>query len=158
MNRRLSMLALASCLLAISGLAGCNSQTAVAEGQIWSYDNRAGEGASTLQILHIERETPIGEIYFVSVRALDAHRLGRWIHTTEIWPLVLTKDALSRSLRSYQWSEKVNRPYLKHLDSWWKDAREGHALDRTFNVPLKDALDQLQKGSPDAEKRRPLEA
>jgi len=134
-------------------LSGCNRAPELAPGQIWSYDSRPGEGASTIQILHIERDTPIGEVVFVSVRALDVKRLGRRIQTTEVWPLVFTREALNRSLRSYQWTEKVNRAYLKQLDTWWLAAREGRASDRTFSVSVKDALVEIELDRPGVDKR-----
>jgi hypothetical protein len=140
-------------LIAALGLPGCNQQRELAPGQIWSYDNRPGEGASTLQILHIERGTPVGDVYFVSVRALDVKRLGRKIRHTEVWPLVFTRDALTGSLGSYQWSQKVDRSYLRQLDYWLREARDGRAADRTFSVPVKDALNQIENDRPDAEKR-----
>src|SRR5215470_7213968 len=134
-------------------LSGCNRAPELAPGQIWSYDSRPGEGASTIQLLHIERDTPIGEVVFVSVRALDVKRLGRRIQTTEVWPLVFTREALNRSLRSCQWTEKVNRAYLKQLDTWWLAAREGRASDRTFSVSVKDALVEIELDRPGVDKR-----
>jgi hypothetical protein len=140
-------------VLALS-LCACQQSPELAPGQIWGYDTRTGEGASTIQILHIERGTPLGDVYFVSVRALDVKRVGRKIRTTEVWPLAFTHEALARSLRSYQWSEKVNRPYLRQLDLWLRAARDGQAAERTFTVPLKDALNQIESDRPEAEKRR----
>jgi len=140
-------------VLALS-LSACQQSPEFAPGQIWGYDNRTGEGASTIQILHIERGTPLGDVYFVSVRALDAKRVGRKLRTTEVWPLVFTREALTRSLRSYQWSEKVDRPYLKQLDLWLLEARKGRAVERTFTVPVKDALNQIESDQPEGEKRR----
>src|SRR3954466_11307222 len=137
----------------ISLLSACQQSRELAPGQIWAYDNRSGEGASTIEILHIEPATPLGEVYFVSVKALDVHRLGRKISTTEVWPLAFTREALTKSLRTYQWSQKVDRSYFKQLDFWWREAREGRAGERTFNVPVKEALDQIQSGQPDAERR-----
>ena len=61
----------------LSFLTACQQSRELAPGQIWAYDNRSGEGASTIEILHIERGTPLGDVYFVSVKALDVHRLGR---------------------------------------------------------------------------------
>jgi hypothetical protein len=132
----------------------CQQTRELAPGQIWGYDTRTGEGASTIQILHIERGTSLGDVYFVSVRALDVRRTGRKLRTTEVWPLAFTREALSRSLGTYQWSEKVNRPYLKQLDVWLREDREGRAADRTFAVTIKEALDQIQSERPEAEKRR----
>jgi hypothetical protein len=140
-------------LVAVLGIVACTQQQQLAPGQIWSYDTRPGEGASTIQILHIERGTPIGDVYFVSVRALDVKRLGRKIRATEVWPLVFTQDALTRSLRSFQWSEKVDRSYLKQLDHWLREARDGRATERTFSLPVKDALKEIELERPDAEKR-----
>ena len=134
-------------------VSACQQSRELAPGQMWAYDNRSGEGASTIEILHIERSTPLGDVYFVSVKALDVHRLGRKISTTEVWPLVFTQEALTKSLRSFQWGQKVDRPYFKHLDFWLREAREGRAAERTFNVPVKEALDQIQSGRPDAERR-----
>jgi hypothetical protein len=133
--------------------AACTKQRPLEPGQIWSYDNRPGEGASTIQILHIERGTPVGDVYFVGVRALDVKRLGRKIRTTEVWPLVFTQEALTRSLGTYQWSQKVDRSYLKQLDFWLREARDGRAADRTFNVTVKEALNEIEADRPDAEKR-----
>ena len=140
-------------LMAVLGIAACTQQRELAPGQIWSYDTRPGEGASTIQILHIERGTPVGDVYFVSVRALDVKRLGRKIRATEVWPLVFTQDALTRSLTRFQWSQKVDRSYLKQLDYWLHEARDGRATERTFSVPVKDALKELELERPDAEKR-----
>jgi hypothetical protein len=142
-----------SLLVALSLAAGCNQQRDLAPGQIWSYDNRPGEGASTIQILHIERNTLLGDVCFVSVRALDVKRLGRKISTTEVWPLVFTHEALARSLRSYQWSQTVDRSYVKQLDMWLREARDGRAAERTFSVPVSEALKQIESDRPDAEKR-----
>ena len=142
-----------SFLFVLGLAAGCNQQRDLAPGQIWSYDNRPGEGASTIQILHIERNTPLGDVYFVSVRALDVRRLRRRIRATEVWPLVFTHDALTRSLRSYQWSQTVDRSYLKQLDIWLREARDGRAGELTFSVPVSEALNQIETDRPDAEKR-----
>lgn len=150
LQRTLRTLAL---LVILPIAAGCNQQRDLAPGQIWSYDNRPGEGASTIQILHIERNTPLGDVYFVSVRALDVKQLGRKLTTTEVWPLVFTHDALARSLRSYQWSQSVDRSYVKQLDLWLREAREGRAAERTFSIPVNEALKQIETGRPDAEKR-----
>jgi hypothetical protein len=139
--------------LGCAAVAGCAKSKELEIGQIWSYDNRAGEQASTIQILHIEKGTPVGDVIFVSVRALDVKRLGRRIRTTEVWPLVFTREALTASLKSYQWSEKVNRPYLKYLDLWWKETREGRVDDRTFRVPIKEALAEIEAERPGADKR-----
>lgn len=133
---------------------GCSQKPELAPGQIWSYDTRSGEGASTIQILHIERGTPIGDVVFVSVRALDAKRVGRKIQFTKISPLVFTREALTGSLRGFQWTEQVNRPYLKQLDLWWRAARDGRAGERTFGVPVKEALGEIEADQPDADKRR----
>jgi hypothetical protein len=122
-------------------------------GQVWSYDNRSGEGASTVLILHVEKNTPLGDVYFVSVRALDVRRLGRKIRTTEIWPLAFTRDALTASLRSRQWNQPIDRPFLKQLDFWLREARDGRAADRTFGVPVKEALDQIHLEKPGSERR-----
>lgn len=89
----------------------------------------------------------------MSVRALDVKRLGRKIRATEVWPLVFTQAALASSLTKYQWSQKVDRPYLKQLDHWQREAREGRAAERTFDVPVKDALKEIELELPDAEKR-----
>jgi len=93
-------------------------------------------------------------VYFVSVRALDVKRLGRKIQATEVWPLVFTHEALTGSLRSYQWSQAVDRSYLKQLDFWLREAREGRAAERTFSVPIKDALHQIEIDRSDTDKRR----
>jgi hypothetical protein len=143
-----------SVVLAFALTGGCEQRRDLAPGQIWSYDSRRGEGASTIQILHIERGTPLGDVYFVGVRALEVQRLRTRIRATEVWPLVFTHEALAGSLRTYQWSQTVDRPYLKQLDLWLREAREGRAADRTFTVPVKDALDHLESDRPDADKRR----
>ena len=140
-------------VVAFALLSACQQSQELAAGQVWSYDTRSGEGASTIEILHIERGTSLGDVYFVSVRALDVRRLGRKIRATEIWPLVFTHEALAKSLRSYQWAQKVDRSYLKHLDYWLREAHAGRAAERTFNVPIKEALEQIEAGRPDAEKR-----
>lgn len=151
-SRKGTMRALAVAAL-LGLLFGCSQQRELSAGQIWSYDNRPGEGASTIQILHVERGTPVGDVYFVSVRALDVKHLGRKIRATEVWPLVFTQDALTRSLGTYQWSQKVDRSYLKQLDFWLREARDGRAADRTFNVSVKEALNQIESDLPDAAKR-----
>lgn len=134
-------------------LSACQQPQEVKPGQVWGYDNRSGEGASTVLILHIEKGTPLGDVYFVSVRALDVRRLGRKIRSTEIWPLAFTREALAKSLRNHQWDQPIDRPYLKQLDSWLRDARQGKAAERTFSVPVKEALDQIQSERPESEKR-----
>ena len=140
-------------VLAILHLGACEQTREIRPGQLWSYDNRPGESASTVLILHIEKGTTLGDVYFVSIRALDVRRLGRKIRTTEIWPLVFTRDALIKSLRNHQWDQPVDKPHLKQLDFWLREARDGRASDRTFGVPIKEALDQIQTERPDAERR-----
>jgi len=132
---------------------GCQQQRELAPGQVWSYDTRSGEGASTIQILHIERGTPLGDVYFVSVRALNVKRSGKGIQTTVVWPLVFTHDALTASLGTFQWSEKVDRPYVDELELWLREAREGRAAEHTFTVPIKNALQEIKLDQPDADKR-----
>jgi hypothetical protein len=56
-------------------------------------------------------------------------------------------------LGTYQWSQNVDRSYLKQLDFWLREARDGRAADRTFSVPVKEALNQIESDRPDAEKR-----
>ncbi|HZW13419.1 MAG TPA: hypothetical protein VFF81_09545 [Noviherbaspirillum sp.] len=141
-------------MLTLVFASGCQQQRELAPGQIWSYDARSGEGASTIQILHIERGTPLGDVYFVSVRALDVHRLGRKMHTTDVWPLVFTHEALTGSLGNFQWSQAVDLPYRKHLDLWLQEARAGRAKERTFSIPVKDALHEIERDLPEADKRR----
>ena len=89
----------------------------------------------------------------MSVRALDVKRLGRKISSTEVWPLVFNHEALAGSLRRYQWSQKVDRSYVKQLDVWLREARDGRAAERTFTVPVSEALRQIESDRPDAEKR-----
>lgn len=149
-RRSLEVLPLA---LVVCLAAGCQQPPDLAPGQVWGYDTRPREGASTVVILHIERGTPVGDVYFVSVRALNARNDGARVRSTEVWPLVFTHDALKRSLTSYQWSEKVSRPYLKHLDLWLREAREGRAAQRTFAIPVKDALEQIDLNRPGVDKR-----
>jgi len=134
-------------------LGACQQPQELKPGQVWSYDNRSGEGASTIQILHIEKGTPLGDVYFVSVQALDVRRLGRKIRTTEVWPLAFTRDALTSSLRNHQWDQKIDRQFFKQLDFWLREARDGRAAERTFSVPVKEALDQFGTEQPGSEKR-----
>jgi hypothetical protein len=138
---------------ALALLGACQQPQELKPGQVWGYDNRAGEGASTILILHIEKATPIGDVYFVSVRALDVRRLGRKIRTTEVWPLAFTRDALARSLRSHQWDQPIDRQFFKYLDLWLREARDGRAAERTFGVPIKEALDQIEAEHPGFDKR-----
>jgi len=139
---------------AMACLAACQPPVReLAAGQVWSYDNRSGEGASTVEILHIEHGTPVGDVYFVAIRALNVRTTGRWLRSREIWPLVFTHDALKASLRNYQWEQKVEHTYLKQLDFWLREARAGRAAERTFNVPVKEALDQIESERPGTEKR-----
>lgn len=149
-ERRRALLAAGLALFAVS----CGKPPDFVAGQVWSYNTRTGEGASTVQVLHIERDTPVGDVIFVSVRALDARRVGRKIQSTEIWPLAFTRDALQKSVTTLQWSETVQRPYLKQLDLWWRDAREGKAAERTFSVPVKEALEEIEAERAGADKRR----
>jgi len=143
----------------LSLVCACQQAPELAPGQIWTYDNRSGEGASTIQILHIERGTPLGDVYFIHVRALQVHRTGRsrgaeTYSATEVWPLAFTREALVGSLRTYQWSQGVDRPYLKQIDLWLRDAREGRAAARTFSIPVKDAINLLELDRPDSRKLR----
>ena len=149
-HQRLRLLLVAFTLLVASG---CQQQRELAPGQVWSYHTRPGEGASTVQILHIERGTPLGDVYFVNVRALNARRTGKQIRWTEVWPVAFTHDALTTSLTTFQWSEKVDRPYREELDLWLREAREGRAARLTFSVPIKEALEEIEREQPDADKQ-----
>lgn len=64
----------------------------------------------------------------------------------------LTAGSDAQSPR-HQWSQKVDRPYSKQLDLWQREARGGYAAERTFAVPVKEALQALKIDRLDAEKR-----
>lgn len=61
---------------------------------------------------------------------------------------------LAACLRRYQWSQAVDRPHLKQLDLWLREAREGRASERAFSIPVKDALQQIESDQPEVDKRR----
>jgi len=142
-------------LLFLAPLAGCGKPPELAPGQIWSYRARPREGASTVQILHIERGTVLGDIVIVSVRGLTSGKGGS-LWATEIWPLVFTRDALDKSLTTYQYSEPVRRSFLDKLDRWNTGARAGRAAaeERTFLVTVAEALNEIEIDKPGAAKRR----
>jgi hypothetical protein len=71
---------------------------------------------------------------------------------------VFTRDALTSSLTSYQYSEPVKRPFLRQLDLWNTAAREGKAAERTFTVPVGEALNDIENERPDAARKRFAEA
>ena len=157
-NERRRVLCMAAGALVVLGpLMSCGKPPELAPGQIWSYKTRPGEGASTVQILHIERGTPLGDVILVSVRGLVSGR-GKNLWATEIWPLVFTRDALEKSLTTYQYGETVRRPFLKQLDLWNSEARKGNAAERTFAVPVGDAAKDIEIERPGAAKRRFMDA
>lgn len=150
---------IASAALLAAPLLGCGKPPVLAPGQVWSYKTRPREGASTVQILHIEPGTPLGDVMVVSVRGLSSGKGGR-LWATEIWPLMFTREALEKSLTTYQYSEPVRRSFLDKLDRWNTAARAGRAAaeERTFLVTVAEALNDIDIERPGAARKRFTEA
>jgi hypothetical protein len=158
-SRRRRFCLAAGAALLVGPLAGCGKPPELAPGQVWSYRTRPREGASTVQVLHIERGTPLGDVIVVSVRGLSSGK-GGTLWATEIWPLVFTREALEKSLTTYQYSEPVRRSFLDKLDRWNAAARAGRAAaeERTFLVTVAEALNDIDIGRPGAARKRFAEA
>ena len=84
----------------VTAIVGCRAAPDLADGQVWSYKTRAGEGASTIQVLHIEPATALGDIVFVSIRGVHEEKPGGGkLRVAEVWPIAFTRDACWQASR-----------------------------------------------------------
>jgi hypothetical protein len=113
-------------------------------GQIWSAKGRAKDPDPKLIVLKIERGPAIGEVVFIAVAGvkicLPSGQCG-----DVFTPLAISKRALDQSVKE-QIGRSDQLPEFEKGYQFWKDGQaKGAAV--TIDVPLADALDQIEGGS-----------
>jgi hypothetical protein len=113
-------------------------------GQIWSAKGRAQDPEPKLIVLKIERVEAIGDVVFIAVAGvkvcLPSGQCG-----DVFTPLAISKRALDQSVKE-QIGRSDQLPDFEKGYQFWKDGRtRGAAV--TIDVPLADALDQIEGGS-----------
>jgi len=113
-------------------------------GQIWSAKGREKDPDPKLIVLRIERGEAVGDVVFIAIAGvkvcLPSGQCG-----DVFTPLAISKRALDRSVKE-QIGHSDQLPDFEKGYQFWKDGRaKGAAV--TIDVPLADALDQIEGGS-----------
>jgi hypothetical protein len=106
-------------------------------GQVWSYDTRPGESASTLTILRVDSGAKLGVIIQVRVDGLQMHNpRGDIVPSIEHMPF--SRDAM---LLSVDHLLKSNQPLptLEGLERWRSDC------GGVYTISVRDAVDVAEK-------------
>lgn len=113
-------------------------------GQIWSAKGREKDPDPKLIVLKIERGEAVGDVVFIAIAGvkvcLPSGQCG-----DVFTPLAISKRALDRSVKE-QIGRSDQLPDFEKGYQFWKDGRaKGAAV--TIDVPLAEALDQIEGGS-----------
>jgi hypothetical protein len=144
--RALALLAVAALLLA----SGCSPPPPppLMVGQTWMIHARPADGATSISLLHVEADSPLGDVGFISINnAAIALPDGR--RTNKIWPVAIRMDSLRASLKSHVGAATVPLAYEQHVQAWRQAVASGGAAAFTFDVPVAQALSQLEAGKLD---------
>ncbi|WP_263376549.1 hypothetical protein [Granulicella aggregans] len=106
-------------------------------GQVWSYETRPGESASTVTILRIDVESKIGVVVHVRVDGLLAHNpRGDVVPSVEHMPF--TRDAMLVSVNHLLKADQP-LPTLEGLERWQADC------GGVYTISIRDAVDVMEK-------------
>ena len=106
-------------------------------GQVWTYQSRPGETASTLTILRVDSSKKLGVIVHVRVDDLRAHNpRGELVPAVEHMPF--TRDAMLLSVDHLLKSSQP-LPTLEGLDRWRSDC------GGVYTISVRDAVDVMEK-------------
>lgn len=106
-------------------------------GQVWSYDNRPGESASTLTILRVDSGEKVGIIIQVRVDGLKMHNpRGELVPSIEHMPF--SRDSMLLSVNHLLKSDQPV-PTLEGLDQWRSDC------GGVYKIAVRDAVDVAEK-------------
>jgi hypothetical protein len=113
-------------------------------GQIWSAKGRDKDPDPKLIVLKIERGEAVGDVVFIAIAGvkvcLPSGQCG-----DVFTPLAISKRALDRSVKE-QIGRSDQLPDFEKGYQFWQDGRaKGAAV--TIDVPLAEALDQIEGGS-----------
>jgi hypothetical protein len=113
-------------------------------GQIWSAKGREKDPDPKLIVLKIERGEAVGDVVFIAIGGvkvcLPSGQCG-----DVFTPLAISKRALDRSVKE-QIGRSDQLPDFEKGYQFWQDGRaKGAAV--TIDVPLAEALDQIEGGS-----------
>jgi hypothetical protein len=113
-------------------------------GQIWSAKGREKDPDPKLIVLKIERGEAVGDVVFIAIAGvkvcLPSGQCG-----DVFTPLAISKRALDRSVKE-QIGRSDQLPDFEKGYQFWQDGRaKGAAV--TIDVPLAEALDQIEGGS-----------
>ena len=113
-------------------------------GQIWSVTGREKDPDPKLLVLKVERGPAIGEVVFVAVSGVKIC-LPNGQCGDVFSPLAMSKRAVDRSVKD-QVGRSDKLPDFEKGYQFWKEGRaKGAAV--TIDVPLAEALDQIEGGS-----------
>ena len=117
-------------LLALAASAACANDYEV--GQIWSYRARPQDPASALMILHIDKDTPRGEVIVIRIVNVNFQSANGKMVVLELNPPPFRPAALDRSVIKI--TGKADK--LNWNDKAYRNWRQ--ALSEGKNVPLYD--------------------
>jgi hypothetical protein len=106
-------------------------------GQVWTYQSRPGETASTLTILRVDSSEKLGVIVHIRVDGLRVHNpRGELVPYVEHMPF--TRDAMLLSVDHLLRSNQP-LPNLEGLDRWRSDC------GGVYTISVRDAVDAMVK-------------
>jgi hypothetical protein len=134
------------CLIALLSV-GCAppKPPELAAGQTWSVESRKGDGATTVTVLHLESQSPVGPVAVVSVNNVVV-KLPDKRTVNGIYPVFITVDALKRSVTTFEFNQTKPLPFESHLALWRDLAKGVDSSKYVYTVPVKEALDLFEAG------------
>lgn len=124
-------------LLLLAGHA--NAEVDLQVGQIWSYEARPGEEASTLTILKIESDPVLGRIVHIRLDGLRVKAPAAPGGTTDtVMHLPFSESSLRGSLRSPAGKAEPLPDFEEGYETWKSAFDEGEA--GVFTVPVREAV------------------
>lgn len=129
-------------------LAGAITVTSAYEvGETYQFRGRAADFDPRFTILHIERATKLGDIYFLKVEGVQA--INGSMAVTAIRWLPLTKHALDTSQpKRLRIGEKVIVEPI-YLKIWQREAEQRGIKQLVIDRPLSSALTSIERMSKD---------
>lgn len=110
-------------------------------GQVWYYDTRPNEPASTLTVVAIENHDQLGVIVSVYIDKLKINS-GEYVFN-EISHLPLSKVAMDSSITRIK-NHISGLPNFKESYNEWKETMNS-GQGKIINVPAKEAIDMAEK-------------
>lgn len=134
-------LIIAMSLLSILGLA---RSADFSEGQVWSYQTRAGEEESTILINKIESDPRLGLIFHISIAGVQIKNpTSPTGVTTELPHSPVSKKTLDESVVKLVSKSRPNLQYLEGYKEWKSAFDNGGA--GIFTIPVQEIVGVIEK-------------